>query len=276
MKIELADPEAAEAVALIDRGDARGLVAHLRDRPGLLAQVIDVGPEKAGGGYFAYPRLLWFVAENPIRTGRLRHDVLAVTEGIVAEMRQQGVATLAEDLDKTLGLVASGCVPRESGVQADLIACLVSQGANPTPALQPALAHREVAAARALVSAGADLTLEAAAGLGEIARLEERLAEATQEELQHGLSLAAANGQAEATRRLLAAGADPNRFNDPGYHGHTTPLHQAVWVGALETVKALIAAGADPGIVDRSFGGPALGWAHHAGQDDIAAYLRSL
>lgn len=276
MDVVLSDPVAAEAVSLIDAGDAAHLEDHLVAHPGLLAEIIDIGPEAEGDGYFVGPRLLWFVAENPIRTGCLAPNIADIAELIAKRMRATAVPSLGQDLDTTLGLVASGRVARECGVQGKLIGRLAALGASPDSAMATALAHRETAAAEALITAGAATTLEAAAGLGHASEIDRLAAEAPPVELQHALSLAAVNGQAEATRRLLAAGADPNLLNDPGYHGHTTPLHQAVWHGALETVEALIAGGADAQIVDRSFGGTALGWAIHSGQTEVEAYLRRL
>ncbi|MEO0620975.1 MAG: ankyrin repeat domain-containing protein [Pseudomonadota bacterium] len=275
MDVVLSDPLAARAVALIDAGEAAALAVLLADHPALLSETIDVGPEAAEGGYFARPRLLWFVAENPIRTGRLPAAIVEVSTVIVDAARKATVPSLQEDLDTTLGLVASGLVARETGAQAPLIAHLAAEGADPNPAMRPALAHREIAAAEALVTAGARLDLFAAAGLGQSGTLMSLLSGAEEQALQDALSVAAIAGQAECVRLLLAAGADPNRFNAPGLHGHTAPIHQAVYSDALETVQALIEGGADPDLPDRSYGGTALGWAIHNDRPRIAAWLRT-
>lgn len=275
MEVVLSDPLSARAVALIDEGAADALSDLLAAHPTLLSEIIDVGPEAAQGGYFARPRLLWFVAENPIRTGRLPEAIVAVAAVIITAVRKAGVPSLQEDLDTTLGLVASGRIARESGVQASLIAHLTAEGADPNAAMRPALAHREVAAAEALVAAGARVDLFTAAGLGRVDVLPALLSRADGQSLQDALSVAAIAGQAEAVRLLLAAGADPNRFNAPGLHGHTVPLHQAVYSDALETVQALVEGGADPEIKDTAFGGTALGWAVHNGRGRIADWLQS-
>jgi ankyrin repeat protein len=55
-----------------------------------------------------------------------------------------------------------------------------------------------------------------------------------------------------------------------------TPLHEAAWGGHLETARALIELGADPEIRDDSYGGRPVDWADHAGQQEVADYLRPL
>ncbi len=209
--------------------------------------------------YFTDPYLLWYVAENPIRTGRLPENIVDVARVLV----EAG----ADQLDYALELVASGCVPRECGVQVPLIDYLVEAGADPGGSrLVCALAHRELGAVDALLRRGAPLTLEAAVATGGPLELAGDLALA--------LGTAAIFGRAEAVPVLVARGADVNAFLPEAFHAHTTPLHQAVNAGSLETVRALLAAGADPSIRDRRFDGDALGWAEHLGRPEIAAYLR--
>ena len=55
------------------------------------------------------------------------------------------------------------------------------------------------------------------------------------------LHWAAAKGNAEAIRRLMAAGADVNAKTNGGW----TPLHRAADLGQLAAIKVLLAAGAD-------------------------------
>jgi len=75
---------------------------------------------------------------------------------------------------------------------------------------------------------------------------------------------------------LLEAGEDPNRFNPIGCHSHSTPLHQAAHAGHIEVVRLLVSHGADTSIKDIMFSATPLGWAEHAGQTEVADYLRSL
>jgi ankyrin repeat protein len=76
-------------------------------------------------------------------------------------------------------------------------------------------------------------------------------------------------------RALLDAGEGANRYNPPGYHAHSTPLHQAALGGHLDVVELLLAHGADPAAEDTVYHGTALGWALHGGQDAVAARLRA-
>ena len=55
-----------------------------------------------------------------------------------------------------------------------------------------------------------------------------------------------------------------------------TPLHRAAYDDDLELVEALVGLGADPTRKDPEFGSTPLGWAEHAGADDVAVYLRRL
>jgi ankyrin repeat protein len=194
------------------------------------------------------------VAENPIRTGALPPNIVEVARVIVEAGGDQ--------FEYALELVASGRTARECGVQVALIDFFVDAGADPGAALVAALAHREEEAVRALLQRGAPLTLAAAVATG--ASLD----------LQLALGTAAIFGRAAAVPVLVAAGADVNAYLPEAFHAHTTPLHQAINAGSLETVRALIAAGADPAIRDKLFDGDAHAWAEHLEQTEIAAYLR--
>ncbi len=94
-------------VELIDAGDVEALRAHLNKHSNLTRQRV----EFEGGNYFRNPTLLEFVAENPIRRGRLPESIVEVTKTILNAGVDQS------SLDETLMLVATGRVPRECGVQ---------------------------------------------------------------------------------------------------------------------------------------------------------------
>jgi hypothetical protein len=229
------------AVAALDAGDA----GALRTLP---EQVLHERLENGRDDYFARPYLLWFVAENPIRNGTLPANIADVTRVLL----ERG----AEGRDYALELVVSGEVSRECGVQLDLIDVLVEAGADPN-CLDPALAHRENAAAERLLERGARETLVAAVCLGR----PYDLADTTPEERQVAFSGAALHGRVDALRDLLAAGVAINAFNPPGWHAHSTALHSAVDSGNVEAMLLLAGAGADLTVEDTLFHATPRGWA---------------
>lgn len=260
------DPIFRRAVALIDSGDVEGLRAHLTEHPKLVRQHV----EFEGGNYFRNPTLLEFIAENPVRHGKLPKNICDVARVILDAGVDPSV------LNETLMLVATGCVPRQSGVQIRLIDLLCDHGADPNPAAKAAAVLFEMEAAKALVQRGAHITFPLAAALGEIDEARRLLANAEPQDRHLALSLAAQYGHAAVVELLLNAGEDPNRFNPVGGHSHSTPLHQAAGNGRLEVVKLLIARGANPNVKDILFGGTPAGWANYSDRKEVEAFLRGL
>ncbi len=247
------------AVALIDAGDAAALARLVDDHPHLVRERTDF----EGHAYFHRPYLLWFVAENPVRNDRLPPNI--------AEIAKLLIDKGADQLDYTLELVCSGRVPREAGVQHALIDVLCDAGANPDSAMRTALAHQELEAVHHLLSRGARVTLTVAASLGyDLTPL------INDDELQVALTAAAFYGNADAIRKLIAAGADVNAFSPKGFHDHATPLHQAVYANCLECVAILIEAGARYDTRDRVHDGTPLAWAEYLKHPEIAEYLHAL
>ena len=132
-----------------------------------------------------------------------------------------------ETLDETLGLVCSGCVPRECGVQAALIDLLCDYGADPSCAMPGA--HGEFDAADALLRRGARVDLPVAAALGLVEDARRLLSAANPEDRHRALALSAQFGHTEIVHMLLDAGEDPNRYNPPGFHAHSTPYIKRLW-----------------------------------------------
>ncbi|MDJ0638826.1 MAG: ankyrin repeat domain-containing protein [Paracoccaceae bacterium] len=262
------DPVFLQVLDFLDEGDADRLRAHLAAHPGLVNRKVYF----EGGNYFTRPTLLEFVAENPIRNGRLPDNIVDIARIIL----DAGARENQEALDYALGLVASGRVVRECGVEKDLLTLLCQCGADPNAAMHTALAHGEVAAARTLIALGATHNLSTAAALGDVTEVDALLAAASHDQKQLGLALAVLGAQDEIVAKLLKAGADPNRYNPPGGHSHCTPLHSAVWEGHLSTVKVLVDSGARFDIGDIHHDTTAVEWARYAGHDAIVDYFEEL
>lgn len=254
------------AVDLLDVGDAEGLRAHLNQHPGIGHQRVAF----ASGNYFRNPALLAFAAENPIRRGTLPANIVSVAKVIL----EAGAQADRSVLDETLGLVCSGRVPRECGVQLPLIDLLCDSGANPDSAMPAALVHGEFDAVNELIRLGARINLPVAAATGRIEDARQLLSSSSDEERHSALALAAQFGHIEILRFLLDAGEDPDRYNPVGIHSHSTPLHQAALAGHLEIVRLLVERDARLDLKDTLFEGTPADWAQYVGRTDIEKYLR--
>ena len=252
------------AVDLIDTGDTTELRRYLKLHPGLQRQRVLL----EGGNYFRNPTLLEFVAENPVRHGKLPLNIVEVAEVILDTGVDQSV------LNGTLMLVATGSVPRECRVQGALIDLLCDRGADPNSALRVAAVLNEFEAVHTLLRRGAELDLPVAAALGRVEDSRRLLPPASAEDRQLALAVAAQYGHAEIVRMLLDAGEDPNRYNPPGGHSHATPLHQAALAGHFDVVKILVEWGARLDMKDVLWGGTPAGWAAHGSKTEIEKYLR--
>jgi hypothetical protein len=261
----ISDPVFRRAVDLLDAGDAAGLRAYLVQNPKLARQRIVFD----GGEYFGHPSLLAFIAENPVRHGKLPPNIVETAKVILDAGAERSA------IDETLGLVSTGRVPRESGVQVPLIDLLCERGANPDGAILAAAAHGEFEAVDALIARGARITLPIAAALGRADQCRRLLAAADGRERHLALAFAAQFGRVELVRMLLDAGEDPNRYNPVGAHSHATPLHQAAHAGHFEVVRLLVERGARLDVNDLLWRSTAADWAHHAGHTEIEAYLRA-
>ncbi len=265
----ICNPVFRRAVDLLDAGDTDALRQLLAAHPPLVTAHVTF----EGEGYFTWPTLLHFVAENPIRHGKLPGNITEVVDVLVEAGARIDATSHPVRHETTLSLVASGCVARECGLQIALLDQLVFHGADPATGLHAALAHGERDAAVRLIALGAEADLVTAACLGELAQLDALIHDAGDADRQRALALAAYNGQPDACRHLLQRGVDPNRYNPEGAHAHATPLHNAVSAGHLEVVQVLIEYGADAAMPDKLYGGDAHGWALHCDQPAIADYL---
>ena len=268
-----------EAVTHIDAGQTEELQRLLTVNP----QLVRVKLESPGDwlrdlvdgaleGYFKQPYLLWFVAENPIRQEKLPANIVEITNTIIAAAKHERLESLQQQLDYALGLVVTARVPRESGVQLQLMDVLIDAGATPG-AGHGALSGRNLDAAAHLLKRGGELTLATAICLDRDADVERLAKEVSSRDKQIALVAAALNGRARALSRLLQLGVDIDAYST-GIHPHATALHHAVDSGSLEAVKVLVEAGARLDTKDKVYNGTPLDWAEHEGRLEIADYLR--
>lgn len=262
---DIKDPLFLKAVEAIDSGNTSLLKKLLADNPGLVAQRLDFPTE----GYFKHPYLLWFVADNPIRHDRLPANITEITQILMDAVRENANESFHEQMDYTLGLVATGRIPKECGVQIRLIDVLIDAGAKPGNG-QGALAHGNPGAARRLIERGGELTLTTAIGLDRIDAIGRLLQEAASGEKQVALIASAFFGKPDLLRLLIDSGVDVNHYIDrsSSFHSHATALHQAVFSGSLESVKILVEAGADPDAKDFIYQGTPLDWAEYMEKEE--------
>jgi len=263
------DARFREAVSAIDSGDVATLQRLVTENPALVRDRLEapgawlrdvVG--KALDGFFRRPYLLWFVAEDPVRQGRLPDNIAAVARVIIDAARREGASNLQEELDYALTLVSWSWIARQCDVQLQLIDVLIDAGGNPEGNPDNALVNGNFAAAGHLVERGATLTLATALCLGRWDDVDQLLATASDRQKQFAFVLSALNGRAEALRRMIRAGVDVDAPSSNLY-SHGTPLHHAVCSGSLDAVQALVEAGANTATKDKAWGGTPLGWADH-------------
>ena len=252
------------AVDLLDAGDATMLGAHLKQHPQLVREHV----EFESGNYFHTPTLLEFIAENPIRHGTLPKNIVEVAEVILDAGPDR------KAMNEALGLVSTGRVPRECGVQVALIDLLCDRGSDPDGALGAAVAHGELEAADALMRRGAKISLHVASAMGRIEDVRRMLQSADPAERHLALAFASQRNQIETVRVLLESGEHPNRYNPPGSHSHSTPLHQVALAGNKELAQLLIEHGASLDARDLLWNGTPADWARHEGRSEMEAFLR--
>jgi peptide-methionine (S)-S-oxide reductase len=273
-----------DAVRAIDAGDVAELDALLTKHPRLACERLEapgawlrdkVG--KALDEFFAEPYLLWFVAEDPVRNGKLPANIPAIADSIVRHARKHCGPRVHEQLDYALRLVAWSWIARDSGVQTALVDVLVDAGAALGLTANDALVNSNFAAATHLVERGAPLTLSTALCLERWDDATRLASAATTGQKQFAFILAALKGKVEALRRIIEIGIDVNGVS-PDLYSHASGLHHAVSSGSLEAVHVLVDAGADVSARDAVYQGTPLEWAEYSNgkpqYDAIAAYLR--
>ena len=272
-----------EAVEAVVNGDAPVLARLLREDPGLVharstrVNCFDPPVHRA--------TLLHYLAANGVENHRQRSPKNAVEMAkllLDAGADPNALQDSYGGQNTTLGLLVSSSHPKEAGVQVPLIDVLIDAGASLSPSgagawtspIETALVFNMCEAADALVRRGAPVdTLAAAAGLGLLDEVRRMLPSAEANDRHRALALATQCGHADVVGLLIDAGEDPNRFNPPGTHSHSPPLHQAIAAGHLSVVKLLVEKGARLDIEDTIYQGTPLSWAKYLNRPEIAAYL---
>src|SRR5688572_15297197 len=98
-----------KVVSAIDAGNITVLEQLLAAHPELVRERLEVPGawlrEKVGGaldGFFQRPYLLWFVAEDPVRNGKLPRNIAQIASTIIWAAERARVDSLQEQLDCTL------------------------------------------------------------------------------------------------------------------------------------------------------------------------------
>ena len=273
------------AVDAVVDGDLGALTALLGREPDL------VRARSARVTHFDPPvhraTLLHYVAANGVEGYRQKTppNAVDVARGLLrAGAEVNALADMYGGHHTTLSMLVSSRPPATAGLQVALIDVLIDSGAAAegrgsgdwASPLMTALAFGFDTAAEALVRRGARVdTLAAAAGLGRLDDAGRLLPSASSEERHRALALAAQQGHVRIVGLLLDAGENPDRRNPRGLHGHSTPLHQAVWSGRNAVVRLLVERGARLDIRDAIHEATPLGWAEYVGRKEMADYLRA-
>jgi len=255
---DISDPLFRSAVQAIDDGNISLVQQLLESNPELVRKRLDTRAE----GYFQHPYLLWFVADNPIQNEKLPANIIEITRLLIKFVRQYAKESFQQQIDYTYGLVKTGRIPRECGVQIGLIDVLIDNGAAPGNA-HGGLANGNIEAAKHIIKRAGKITLTAAVSLDRMIDVERLLPKATIEDKQVALMAAAFYGKPDIISLLVKSGVDVNAYIKDGFHSHASPLHQAVHSGSLEAVKLLVEAGANLNATDKAYEGTPLGWAKY-------------
>ncbi len=211
------------AVDAIDSGVITGLEGLITEHPSLVKERL----QTTEGGYFKDPYLIWFVADNPIRNAKLPPNIVAVTRLLIDTVKREAPDSYQHQIDYTLGLVATGRIPREFGVQIAMMDLLIDAGATPGSGID-ALAHGNIEAAQHLINLGGDLTLAAAVCLERIDDIKRLGATTDRGEKLTAITAAAFYGKANMIRFLLTIGADPNGYPEGNSGFSIVMLHHCI------------------------------------------------
>ncbi len=158
-----------QAISAIDAGDENRL-KELLDAHSELATDRLYSPGKwltnvigdALNSFFKDPYLLWFVSEDAVRNKSLPPNIAYIAAIIIQKAGLEKAASLQEQLDYALKLVAWSGMASECGVQIDLLDVLIDAGAYKEGVSNDALVNGNFAAVEHLIERGAKFTLATA------------------------------------------------------------------------------------------------------------------
>lgn len=230
--------------------------------------------------------LLHYIAANGVEDENQRSPKNAVEVAkllLDAGAEPDALAWMYGGQCTTLSMLVSSSPPADAGVQVPLTNLLIDYGASLAPTgegnwtspVETAIVFGFLKTAETLATRGAPVTtVAAAAGLGRHDDVKKMLPKASAGDRHRALALAAQMGHIDVVTLLLDAGEDLNRYNPPGTHAHTPPIHQAIAQGHLSMVKLLVDRGARLDLKDTIYQGTPLGWAEYLGKAEIAEFLR--
>ena len=252
------------AVDAIVGGDATTLVKLLDEDPDLV---------RARSTREHRSTLLHYVSANGVEDFRQKtpKNIVEITKLLLnagADVNAESDAYGGRST--TLGLTATSCHPEEAGVQLPLMDLLIGHGAaidgpDGCSAVNGCLHNGRGEAAEYLANRGANLDLEAAAGVGRLDVVQSFFNDdrslkplATEKQRSDGYAWACQFGRTSVVDFLLETGIAVNAKLP---HDGQTGLHWAAYGGHADTVRLLLERGASVDIRDDSYDGTPLGWA---------------
>ena len=247
------------AVDAIVTGDLPGLERLLAEHPQLIC---------ARSTREHHATLLNYVAANGVEDDRQKTptNIVDITRCLLdAGAEVDAEADVYGGGWTTLGLVVTSAHPKKAGVQNALADLLLERGARIDDRIVRAcLMNGCPEAAEHMVSRGAPLNLETAAGIGRldfVARYFEPTRTASQEDTTAALMMASWYGRHDVIRFLLDHGVDVgSRSAKDG----DTALHISAYCAHAPVVELLLQRGAPVDVIDDVYRTPPIVWALHA------------